>query len=253
MPCPYSCVALILPSAGSGRYSFECELIFGVVRLNMSVRTGRADDGKRASVRKTRRNGASVKIKWLSVIGIFAGIALMGSVANAQSGSKAKTAHGAATEAMFGVRSFPQAEVSPDGKRVAWVESLPGAGGAPSPNSAIYVAEISAPAAKKRITAGDGKAAHEEHDIAWSSDSKRLAFLSDSPKAGQLQLFVADLSGGAAKQLTHVKGFLAGPGWSPDSKTIALLFTENATRAAGHWWRRRRMKAWCQRIFSSSD
>ncbi len=37
----------------------------------------------------------------------------------------------------------------------------------------------------------------------------------------------------AAKQLTHIKGFLAGPGWSPDSKTIALLFTENATRAAG--------------------
>jgi dipeptidyl aminopeptidase/acylaminoacyl peptidase len=145
-----------------------------------------------------------------------------------------RTAAGdAAIGAMFGVRDFQQAEISPDGKRVAWVESLPGAGGAPSSNSAIYVAELAAPAAKKRITAGDGKAAHEEHDIAWSGDSKRLAFLSDASKGGQLQLFVADAAGGAAKQLTHVKGFVAGPGWSPDGKTIAILFTENATRAAG--------------------
>jgi dipeptidyl aminopeptidase/acylaminoacyl peptidase len=30
-----------------------------------------------------------------------------------------------------------------------------------------------------------------------------------------------------------MKGFLASPGWSPDGKTVALLFTENATRAAG--------------------
>ena len=154
-------------------------------------------------------------------------------------------------EAMFGVLDFQQAEISPDGKRVAWVESLPGAGGAPSSNSAIYVADLSASATKKRITAGDGKAPHEEHDIAWSTDSKQLAFLSDAPKTGQLQLFIIPVSGApaakgpathksaskqeasAAKQLTHVKGFLAGPGWSPDSKTIALLFTENATRAAG--------------------
>jgi dipeptidyl aminopeptidase/acylaminoacyl peptidase len=182
-----------------------------------------------------------VKIKTASAIALSGGIALMclslGAQARlavqAQSGSKMKSAHSAATEAMFGVRTFPQAEVSPDGKRVAWVESLPGAGGAPSPNSAIYVAEISAPAAKRRISAGDGKTAHEEHDIAWSRDSKRLAFLSDAPKAGQLQLFVVDVASGTAKQLTHLKGFLSGPGWSPDSKMIAMLFTENATRAAG--------------------
>jgi dipeptidyl aminopeptidase/acylaminoacyl peptidase len=177
--------------------------------------------------------------------------------------AESKPAPGAAVEAMFGLRTFLQAEISPDGKRVAWVESLPGPNGAPSSNSAIYVADPATPAAKKRITAGDGKAPHEEHDIAWSSDSKQLAFLSDAPKAGQLQLFVIQVSsapaaepaatrhstarlaspqaraaraqatGGAAKQLTHVTGFLASPGWSPDSKTIALLFTENATRAAG--------------------
>ena len=176
-----------------------------------------------------------MKSKTLKAIAVLAGVAAASLCSSAQTAHKVapKPAKDSAVETMFGLRDFQQAEISPDGKRVAWVESLPGAGGAPSPNSAIYVADISAPATKKRITAGDGKAAHEEHDIAWSGDSKQLAFLSDAPKTGQLQLFVAGATGGAAKQLTHVKGFLAGPGWSPDSKTIALLFTENATRAAG--------------------
>src|ERR1700693_5849602 len=138
-----------------------------------------------------------------------------------------------AMKAMFGVRTFQQAEISPDGKLVAWVESLPGPGGAPSTNSAIYVAQLSTPDAAKRITAGDGKVAHEEHDIAWSPDGKGIAFLSDAATNGQLQLFVANLDSGSARQLTHLKVFLASPGGPPDGKTVALLFTENATRAAG--------------------
>ena len=134
-----------------------------------------------------------------------------------------------------------------------------GPGGAPSSDSAIYVAKLSAPDAAKRISAGDGKVAHEEHDVAWSPDSKQLAFLSDAAKPGQLDLYVnsanqeigvpggeahAKRAGTAktrtqpgadsgAKRLTKLTGFLASPGWSPDGKTIALLFTENATRAAG--------------------
>jgi len=195
-----------------------------------------------------------VSLKQIQAIAVLIAVAATSLCASAQTAHKAappKQANAAAVDAMFGVRDFQQAEISPDGKRVAWVESLPGPGGAPSPNSAIYIADVTAPTTKKRITAGDGKAPHEEHDIAWSTDSKQLAFLSDAPKVGQLQLFIVSVSGtqvakgpaarkaaskqeaAAAKQLTHVKGFLAGPGWSPDSKTIALLFTENATRAAG--------------------
>ena len=209
--------------------------------------------------------GTTVNGKLIRMIAVLIAVAAVGLCSSAQAQTVRKApppkpvqaaAQSAAMSAMFGVLDFPQAEISPDGKRVAWVESLPGAGGAPSSNSAIYVAEISAPANKKRITAGDGKSPHEEHDIAWSPDSKQLAFLSDAPKEGQLQLFTVSITGAqpakgsatkssaahkaapkqdatAARQLTHVKGFLASPGWSPDSKTIALLFTENATRAAG--------------------
>lgn len=147
---------------------------------------------------------------------------------------KANPTLDAAMQSMFGVRAFQQASISPDGKRVAWVESLSGVGSAPSANSAIYVADVNTPSAAKRITAGDGEVPHEEHDIAWAADNKAVAFLSDAAgPRGQLQVFTTDANGGTPKQITHLKGFLSSPSWSPDGKTIALLFTENATRASG--------------------
>src|SRR5262249_37617303 len=71
-----------------------------------------------------------------------------------------------------------------------------------------------------------------EGGLAWSPDGKRLAFLSDAAKKDQLQLYVVT-PGGSPKKLTSVKGFLDAPRFSPDGKTIAVLFTENATRASG--------------------
>src|ERR1700674_5323082 len=198
-----------------------------------------------------RWNGEIVKFKNVIVCVLSAGFLLTAASASAQTKPPAKASPpgNAAMDALFGLREFMQAEISPDGKRVAWVESLPGPGGAPSDNAAIYVAELSAPKAAKRITAAaelsapkgakrvaagaGGKTACEEHDLAWSADGKRLAFLSDAAKTGQLQLYVADVSAGPAKQLTKLKGFLSTPGWSPNGKTIGVLFTENATRRAG--------------------
>src|ERR1700730_6069748 len=54
---------------------------------------------------------------------------------------------------LFATRRFEQAVISPDGKRVAWVEELIGKDGAPSGNTAIYISGIEAKASPKRVKA----------------------------------------------------------------------------------------------------
>ncbi len=130
---------------------------------------------------------------------------------------------------------FEQAAISPDGKKVAWVEDVITKRGVSTGDTVIYVEDLENRGHAKRISASTNDAIHAEGSVAWSPDSKRIAFLSDAVKAGQLQLYVMDGSGpaGSVKKLTQVKGFLSTPRWSLDGKTIAVLFTENATRAAG--------------------
>jgi dipeptidyl aminopeptidase/acylaminoacyl peptidase len=122
---------------------------------------------------------------------------------------------------LFSAKAFDQAAISPDGKQVAWVEMTTG-------GPAIFISVVGG-GAPRRITAGG----QSESAVAWSGDSKQIAFLSDAATPGQAQVYTVNLSGGPARKLTSVKGFLASPGWSPDGKTIAFLFIENAERAAG--------------------
>ncbi|MBV9484038.1 MAG: S9 family peptidase [Acidobacteria bacterium] len=134
----------------------------------------------------------------------------------------------ASIDSLYSVRGFEQVAISPNGTQVAWVQRLDGGG------SGIFLTATSAPAAPaRRITASAEHQPHEDGHIAWSPDSKHLAFLSDSANAGQLELYVSDLNEVPARQLTHVQGYLDAPDWSPDGNTLSVLFTENAPRAAG--------------------
>jgi dipeptidyl aminopeptidase/acylaminoacyl peptidase len=137
-----------------------------------------------------------------------------------------------AIESLAAASPFGQVAISPDGKKVAWVEELRDKNGAETGNSAILATTIDGKAPARKITASSG-APRAESDIAWGPDSRRVAFLSDAEKPGQPQLYLKGAPGQPAKRLTNVKGFLAAPKFSPDGKTIAVLFTENATRAAG--------------------
>jgi Tol biopolymer transport system component len=128
-----------------------------------------------------------------------------------------------------GARRFLQAAISPDGSHVAYLEALSGPG-----NSEIYVAP------RILVSAAVGKTACDENSISWSPDGEQLAFLSDCGKKDQLQLYVAAI-GGSVRQLTHVRGLLADPRWSPDGRRIGFLFTENLPHSAGTFsWRLRR-------------
>ncbi len=140
----------------------------------------------------------------------------------------------AVVKTLFAAHRFEQVAISPDASKVAWVETLVDKNGTPTGNTAIHLKDLkNAVATTKRISAAAPGSAHAEGNVAWSPDSKKIAFLSDVAKKGQLQLYVVSATGGPAKKLTSVKGFLTAPGWSPDAKTIAVLLTEHATRASG--------------------
>ena len=145
----------------------------------------------------------------------------------------AKLARQVTKQSLFKAQHFDQTAISPDGKRVAWVEILSDEEGAPTGKQDIYVQELSGSGKPIRVTAGAPATHSNEGNVAWSPESKKIAFISDAINSGRPQLYVASATGGAPHRLTSVKGFLAGTKWSPDGKSIAVLFTENATREAG--------------------
>jgi dipeptidyl aminopeptidase/acylaminoacyl peptidase len=134
--------------------------------------------------------------------------------------------------AISGTTQYKESALSPDGRWLGWSVTLRNSDNTESKNSQIWLLDLNKPGAQPRKL-GAARLPRAEHSIAFSPDSKRVAFLSDAEKPGQLQLYVEPLTALSARKLTSLKGFLSGPRWSPDGKQLGLLFTENAPRAAG--------------------
>jgi len=132
---------------------------------------------------------------------------------------------------LYSVKTFRETAISPDAKRVAWTENLRAKDNSESSNSAISVMEIGGTA--KRVSAGEGGKACSEHGLAWSPDSKQLAFFSNCANPKQAQVYLAGAKGGSPRKLTNLTGFLQNLRWSPDGRELAVLYTENAVRVAG--------------------
>src|SRR5439155_25349424 len=115
-------------------------------------------------------------------------------------------------DALAATRNFREVAVAPDGKSLAWVEADGKNADAPA-HAAMYVTEVNATAAPRRITAPDGTRA--DHGLAWSPDGHHLPFLATIEKSGQMQLYVAPVTGKTAHPLTELHGVLAHPQWSP--------------------------------------
>lgn len=109
---------------------------------------------------------------------------------------------------------YREVAISPDAARVAWIQG-----------GALLVAPASGTAAQ----AVAKKAEFRGHDIQWSPDSTRIAYLEDS------QIHVLDLlrNGAPRKVTAFANAFVQSLRWSPDGKSFAVLYTENAKRAAG--------------------
>ena len=124
-------------------------------------------------------------------------------------------------------RRFTQAAISPDGTHVAWIGPA-GTSTSPADLDGLYIVDLHAPSSGP-VRIGNLPAS-DIGDLAWSPDSRQLAFLC-SP-GGQAQICIS-APGEGPRKLTDLKGDLADPAWAPDGKSIAFLFTENAPRKPG--------------------
>jgi dipeptidyl aminopeptidase/acylaminoacyl peptidase len=125
-------------------------------------------------------------------------------------------------------RSFGQVAVSPDGKRLAWVEWT-------QDGAEIRVATFGEPAKSERVTAATKAEEHcHEGQLAWELDAKGLTFFSDcAAQDGQPDLYLSRLDGSPARRLTALKGYVEAPAFSPDGSSVAFLYVEGATRPSG--------------------
>lgn len=119
--------------------------------------------------------------------------------------------------------------LSPDGTSVAWILSR-------NNSRTLHVTDAADPTRDKIISVSGGSECPSALPT-WSPDSQTLAFLStctgDKAHSSQEQIFLWSKSTGALKQITHLIGNIEQPAFSPDGRSIAFLFVENATRSAG--------------------
>jgi dipeptidyl aminopeptidase/acylaminoacyl peptidase len=186
----------------------------------------------------------------------LAAIAQVAQPAPASTASAADPRIASLLDSLGHVHAPTSAAISPDGNVVAW--AVRGEHGSELHLTRIAPAGSAQNSAQDRLlspdTIGDatrGKpgACTASHP-AWSPNGSQLAFLSNCSDSGgnaisqnasngklqppaQQNLFVWTVSANAMKQVSHLHGEVSSLQWSPDGKSIAFLYVENATRRAG--------------------
>lgn len=118
-------------------------------------------------------------------------------------------------EDMLTLRGVSQAQVSPDGRTVAYVVETYDLGGNKS-DTDVWLVPVEG-GTPRRLTTSDKK----DRSPRWSPDGQRLAFISE--RAGAPQVFVLPAFGGEAEQLTTSKSGVIDFEWSPDAARVAYV------------------------------
>src|SRR5579863_1317452 len=136
---------------------------------------------------------------------LFAGV----SGVSAQDAGK----HAITFDNMIQMHRVGEAQVSPDGKWVAYTVSTPDMD-ANRGASNIWIVPTAGGASLQLTQSG-----HDSSPV-WSPDGKTIAFLSS--RSGDSQVYLLSMDGGEAKPLTHLSTGADNLKWSPDGKTIAF-------------------------------
>ncbi|MEK7407333.1 MAG: S9 family peptidase [Acidobacteriota bacterium] len=121
-------------------------------------------------------------------------------------------------EAIWLMKRAGAPAVSPDGKWVAFSLTEP-AYDEKDQVADVWLVPADGSARPRRLTFTKGA----ESGLAWSPDSRRLAFTARREDDEATQVYVLDLAGGEAVRLTSLSTGASSPRWSPDGRQ--LLFT----------------------------
>ncbi|MFN2448736.1 MAG: prolyl oligopeptidase family serine peptidase [Candidatus Baltobacteraceae bacterium] len=135
-------------------------------------------------------------------------------------------------QGVFAAHDYSAVAIAPRGDALAWQDNFrPGGLEHPELHNELFVERIGG--APVRLTAGDGKAFPDEEQPAWAPDGKQIAFFSDAATKDQLEIYLAPVGGAGVKQLTHLTGAPQAMRWSPDGKSIAMLYIAHPHRKSG--------------------
>ncbi|HSO75192.1 MAG TPA: S9 family peptidase, partial [Blastocatellia bacterium] len=121
-------------------------------------------------------------------------------------------------EDIMSLRVVGDPRISPDGKHVAFVVTQADMKtNFRNPDVWLVAADGGEP---KQLT----RSPKRDDQPRWSSDSRRLAFISD--RDGKPQVYVLSIDGGEAWKVTDVQTSVTSFEWSPDGKRIAYIATD---------------------------
>jgi dipeptidyl aminopeptidase/acylaminoacyl peptidase len=157
-------------------------------------------------------------------LSLLIALAAVSSMATAQVKSAAKPATRAMTfEDVMSLRVVSDPRISPDGKHVAFVVTQADMKtNFRNPDVWVVAADGGEP---QQLT----RSPKRDDQPRWSSDSRRLAFISD--RDGKAQVYVLSISGGEARKVSDVQTAVQSFEWSPDGKRIAYIAADPVPEA----------------------
>ena len=115
-------------------------------------------------------------------------------------------------------------QVSPDGASVAYVVTTTDRDADVS-KGAIYLVNWNG-GGRRQLSRGEDASLPR-----FSPNGRYLAFLSSRPAESKPQIWLLDMLGGEARQLTHVDTEITHYGWAPDGKRLVVVMRGNAEKA----------------------
>ncbi len=157
----------------------------------------------------------SIRLEWILTAALVAAVV---AVPMASADDDALTAHDVAR-----LRSVRQVVVSPDGKQVAYVLSVPRS--LPDQEDGPAWAELHVVGAS-----GDSRpyvvGEQNVSAIAWTPDGKSLSFLAKREGDEHKSLYVLPVDGGEARRVVEHDTDISSYSWSPDGARVAFLAKE---------------------------